>query len=126
MTNQMQGEILFRGWEGGTGVNEGGQWAYTPWMAVRGDFATFGVEVLAITGSTTLGWEVQTRTAEDPAVTSVFGGSIQSLTAVGVGQFKNTAACKQLVRYRFRTPGTVSTSSYVIFRALMPSWQADR
>lgn len=126
MTNQMQGEILFRGWEGGVDPGDEDEWAYTPWMPVRGDFATFGVEVLAITGSTTLGWEVQTRTAEDPAVTSAFGGSIQSLTAVGVGQFMNTAACKQLVRYRFRTPGTVGTSSYVVFRALMPSWQADR
>lgn len=124
MTNQMQGEILFRGWEGGEEPEDEGEWAHTPWMPVRGDFATFGVEVLAMTASTPLGWDVQTRTAEDPTPTTVLS-SFQSATSTGVHQVLNPVElpCKQMVRYRFRTQGAASTSLYVIFRALMPSWQ---
>lgn len=121
MTNQMQGEILFQGWSGTTAAD----WAYTPWMPVRGDYATFGIEVVAIAGGATLEWEVETRTAENGPANQIFS-SVQSRNAVGVGQHMNNFACKQMVRYRFRVPGTASTSIYVIFRALAPSWQADR
>lgn len=55
MTSQMQGEILFDGWSG-TGD---GDWVYTPWMPVRGNYAMFGVQMLANEGGITLGWEVQ-------------------------------------------------------------------
>lgn len=121
MTNQMQGEMLFAGWEGG--ANESG-WVHTPWMTVRGDFATFGVEVLAVNG-VTLTWQVQTRTAEDPAsVTSIAGSP--TISAVTVGRQINTTACKQLVRYRFSTGSTPSVTNFVVLRALQPSWQSDR
>ena len=120
MTNQMQGEILFAGWEGGAG--EGG-WSHTPWMPVRGDFATFGVDVLVVNG-VTLTWEVQTRTAEDPTVTSIAGSP--TIATVTVGRQLNTIACKQLVRYRFSTGSTASVTNFVVFRALQPSWQGDR
>ena len=33
---------------------------------------------------------------------------------------------KQWVRYRFKTGSTASTSNYITFRALQPSWQVDR
>lgn len=123
MTNQMQGEILFVGWEG----ENDGEWAYTPWMPVRGNFATFGVEVLSIRGvSVTLGWEVQTRTVEDPTTEDEIFSSVQTMTVVGVGQHVNNFACKELVRYRFRVPGTASTTDCVVFRALIPSWRTDR
>lgn len=124
MTNQIQGETLFAGWEGGAG--EGG-WAHTPWMPVRGDYATFAVEVTQVS-STTLTWEVQTRTFEDPTSFTTIAGSGGSLTisSVTTGRSLNTTACKQLVRYRFSTGSTVSTSNFVTFRALAPSWQADR
>lgn len=123
MTNQLVGELLFAGWGGGAG--EAG-WAHTPWMPVRGDFATFGVEVLAVSG-VTLTWEVQTRTAEDPA--SISPASIvgsPTIAANGVSRVLNTTACKQLVRYRFNTGTTASTTNFVILRALQPSWQTDR
>lgn len=48
------------------------------------------------------------------------------MTSVGIGQVMNTTACKQMVRYRFKLTGTASTDSYVVIRALMPSWQTDR
>lgn len=127
MTNQLQGEILFAGWEGGAA--ESG-WAHTPWMAVRGDFATFGVQVLVSTGAT-LTWEVQTRKADDPAVTTLASaaGSVAApvlSSAPATSKAINTAAAQQLVRYRFNTGGTPSTSSFVVFRALQPSWQVER
>ena len=129
MTNQMQGEILFAGWEGGSLPADANKWAYTPWMAVRGDIATFGVEVLQINGPGGFGlsWEVQTRTAEDPAslVTLVAGAAV---TAPGVSTVANSAnLCKELVRYRFCTGAAAgSTANYIIVRALQPSWQQNR
>lgn len=125
MTSQMQGEILFDGWSG-SGDND---WVYTPWMPVRGNYATFGVQVLANESSITLGWEVQTRTAESPATTTIITG--QTLTTVGIGQATNitldpVTRCQQLFRYRFKTSATADPTKCVIFRALMPSWQTDR
>jgi hypothetical protein len=125
MTNQLQGEILFDGWSGDPGEAGAGTWAYTPWMPVRGDIATFGVEVL-VAGGATLAWEVQTRTAEDgfwAGISTIVSGGAGAL---GLNLSKNTVPAKQWVRYRFKTSTTSSTSKFVILRALQPSWQVDR
>lgn len=96
-------------------------------MPVRGDVATFGVEVLQVSGTITLNWEVQTRTAEDPASTVLTLVAGTAMSAPGVTTVANsTNLCKQLVRYRFNTGGTASTANCIIFRALQPSWQVDR
>ena len=116
MTNQLQGELLFGGW---TGVSEA-DWAYTPWLQARGDMATFGVEVVASSG-VTLTWEVQTRTEENPAAISIIVASTTSATAMT----SPGSPAQQMVRYRFKT-GAVSTTNFVVFRALQPSWQVDR
>lgn len=122
MTNQIQGEILFAGV---TAV-------YTPWMPVRGDSATFGVEILQITSATTsLKWSVQTRTTEDPNPTN-YGEPVATETdstiAVHLKLSSSTPAdlCQELVRYKFETTGTPSAASFAVFRALQPSWQSDR
>ena len=120
MTNQLQGEILFKGWTG----TDPEDWAYTPWMPVRGDTATYGVEVLAIQGTITLTWELETRKLEDPAVTSI-GTAPVAMTAPGT-QYDFASGAQQLVRYKFKTGSGASTTDYVVFRALQPSWQADR
>jgi hypothetical protein len=120
MTNQIQGEVLFAGWVGG-GSEDG--WAHTPWMPVRGDFGTFGVEIV-VAGGATLTWEVQTRKVEAAATTVVVAAA--SASAAGVYLRQNTTACEQLVRYRFNTGATASTTVFVIVRALQPSWQVDR
>ncbi len=120
MTNQLQGEILYEGWSG-SGDND---WATTPWMPARADFATFAVEVTS-DNSLTLYWEVQTRSLADPAAGSSIVGS-PSIAGPGVSTAVNTTAAKQLVRYRFKTSGTFSTTNYIVFRALQPSWQGDR
>jgi hypothetical protein len=122
MTNQIQGEILFAGWSG----TADGDWAYTPWMPVRADYATFGVEVLA-RNAAILTWDVQTRTVEDPAIGSPITTAV-AMSSVTTATASNNivAKCKQLFRYRFKTGGTASTTEYVIFRALQPSWQVDR
>ena len=120
MTNQIQGEILFAGWVGGT--SEDG-WAHTPWMPVRGDFGTFGVEIV-VAGGATLTWEVQSRTLD--LVTTAVVVAASSASAVGVYLQRNTTTCLQMVRYRFHTGSTASTTSFVIVRALQPSWQVDR
>lgn len=119
MTNQMQGELLFGGWEGGTG--DGG-WATTPWLPVRGDVGTFAVEVLASSGTTAdWAWEVQTRTSEDSASTTIASAAISAFASA-----TNTTPAKEWVRYRFKTGGTASTTAFVIVRALTPSWQVNR
>lgn len=130
MTNQLQGEILFAGWEGATATPaDEATWAHTPWMPVRGDIATFGVQAVAAGGTISLGWEIQTRTAEDGATpTTIATGT--ALTGVGTSFITNalssTTKAKQWVRYRFKTGSTPSTANYIIFRALQPSWQQDR
>lgn len=116
MTNQLQGEILYGGWTGGAEAT----WAHSPWIPVRGDVATFGVEILTNSGIT-LDWEVQTRTIASPSV----GTSIASASGAGTVMNSSAAPALELVRYRFKT-GTASTTNYVIFRPLQPSWQMDR
>lgn len=122
MTNQLQGEVLFKGWD-----SSNGQWCYTPWIPVRGDVGTFGVEVLGRVG-VTLTWSVETRTAEDPAsVTALFANQTTAATGVvSVTSDPSEVKVKQWVRYRFATGGTASTSDYVSFRALQPSWETSR
>ncbi|MBL8756594.1 MAG: hypothetical protein JNK15_25085 [Planctomycetes bacterium] len=120
MTNQLQGEILYEGWSG----TASGDWAYTPWMPVRGDYARFAVEVTEVNG-VTLTWEVQTRTLDDPTVETTITASTGT-SSKGTTTVMNTTKAKQLVRYRFKTGSTNSTSNYVVFRALSPSWMGDR
>lgn len=122
MTNQLQGEVLFKGWDGSNG-----QWCYTPWMPVRGDVGTFGVEVLSRVG-VTLTWNVETRTADNPAsVEELFAN--QTISTVGVATVTsnpNEQKALQWVRYRFATGGSANTADYVIVRPLAPSWDFDR
>ena len=122
MTNQLQGEILFAGWTGDTAS----AYVYTPWMPVRGDVATFGVEVVQNSG-VSLDWNVETRTLESPTATSVFSTAPSAITGVGTysATSSGTLPATQLVRYRFKT-GTPDVSKYVVLRALQPSWQANR
>lgn len=118
MTNQMQGELLFDGWAGGSNEDE---WVYTPWLPVRGDVGTFGVEILW--SNTTLTWKVETRTIENPTATPILASA-----QTGAGSVTSNPAtpAKQLVRYKFHTGSTASTANRVVFRALQPSWQVDR
>jgi len=123
MTNQLQGELLFKGWDG-TASLEATDWAYTPWMPVRGDIGTFGVQVLEITG-VTLGWEVQTRTVEDPATLALLVAGT-NITTVTTGTATNSTKAMQLVRYRFKTGSSATTTDFAIVRALQPSWEVNR
>lgn len=122
MTNQIQGEVLFDGWPGGAGVDG---YVYSPWITVRGDVATFGVEIV-VAGGGTLTWDVQTRKLESSANPPTVITSASTVTGVGVYLLQNTTACEQLVRYRMKTSSTVSTTAFVMVRALQPSWQVDR
>jgi hypothetical protein len=129
MTNQLQGEILFAGWSGTTDAD----WAYTPWMPVRGDLATYGVEVLHLEGGATLIWGVQTRILESgtgPLDSPVSATTNPPITSPGVHAVvpvvPGAVPAKQLIRYRFRVTGSASVSAYAIFRALQPSWQVNR
>ena len=121
MTNQVQGELLFA-------CNEAYSF-YTPWLPVRGDRATFGVEVIAITANCDLKWSVQTREREDPGS---YGDPVapQLESSPGVSTMLSSSAasnlCKELVRYKLTTAGATSTSEFVVFRVLQPSWQVDR
>lgn len=119
MTNQIQGEILYAGWAGDTAANR----VYTPWMPVRGDLASYGIEVMRISGLT-LTWNVETRTLEDPTTSTLL--SDQAATGLGLASAVSTTSAKQLVRYRFSTGSTVNITDFVVFRALQPSWQGDR
>ena len=126
MTNQMQGEILYAGWAGTSAE----KWAYTPWMPVHGDVATFGVEVMVVSG-VTLTWGVQTRTKESSVTAECLDDtSLPTIAAVGVSVQTNDGASdsstKELVRYKFKTGATASTTDFVIVRALPPTWNIDR
>lgn len=122
MTNQLQGEVLFKGWD-----SSSGQWCYTPWMPVRGDVGTFGVEVVTVSG-VTLTWNVETRTAESPGSVVVLFAN-QTVSAVGVSTVTSSPSeqkALQWVRYRFATEGSATASDYVILRPLLPSLEANR
>ncbi|MCK5941436.1 MAG: hypothetical protein KAI24_05655 [Planctomycetes bacterium] len=89
--------------------------------------ATYAVEVLGVNG-VTLTWNVETRTRESVNVEDVFSSN-QTATAVGVSVADAddvSIDAKELVRYKFSTGDTASTTEYVHFRALQPSWQTDR
>lgn len=120
MTNQLQGEILFKGWAGGELAKN---WVYTPWMPVRGDIGTFGVEVTYYDGGTSLTWNVETRTLEDPGTSDLLADQV---TAFGPASITATTLALELVRYKFSTGSGASATDFVIFRALQPSWQQDR
>ena len=120
MTNQIQGEILYAGASN----------ICTAWLPVRGDRATFGVDVIALNGTgVTLEWSVESRTRENP-LPSGYTDPV-AVTAVGTAgpslEFSlSSDLCQELVRYKFSVTGTESTASFVVFRALQPSWQSDR
>ena len=119
MTSQVQGEILFKGLNP---AND--EWVYTPWITVRGDIATFAVEVTAING-TDLTWNVETRTAEDPiTIIPLFGN--QTASSVDIHKATATVNAKQQIRYRMATQSGVDAAKWVRCRALTPSWQVDR
>jgi hypothetical protein len=125
MTNQLQGEMLFSGWAGGS---DAGDWVYTPWMPVRGDIGTFGVQVLQI-NNVTLTWNVETRTSESDTATQLFfadqtAGAVNTFVATNDGS--QDVRAKEWVRYRFKTGSTANVTDYVGFRALQPSWRVDR
>ncbi len=117
MTNQIQGEILFKG------IDPASAWVYSPWLPVRGNKAVFGVEVLQING-VTVTWRVETRTAEDPTTSVIVPD--RAMTAVGVDPVLNSTNAKQLVRYCFATGATSDATKWAQVRVLGPSWQADR
>lgn len=119
MTNQLQGEILYGGID-----DRSNEWVYTPWMPVRGDTATFGVQVHRRNGIT-LAWNVETRTVEDPATKTALWGTDRTTTADDIVT-SAAVLVDQLVRYRFATGSTASTSDYIVIRALQPSWLVDR
>jgi hypothetical protein len=115
MTNQMQGELLFGGWEGGAG--DAG-WAVTPWMPVRGDYATFAVEVIASSGTTVDWlWEVQTRTSEDPSVT---------VTVIATGAIGATGVLRRSSTRWLRKSGFATGSRPARLRARLHSQSFER
>jgi hypothetical protein len=124
MTNQLQGEMLFAGWSGSTAED----WVYTPWMPVRGDIGTFGVQILQ-RNNVTLTWNVETRASESATADPLFN-SDQMAASVDTFVATNTGAqdirAKEWVRYRFKTGGTANVTDYVGFRPLQPTWRVDR
>ena len=129
MTNQIQGETLFKGWDGGaTVIDNDDKWARTPWMPVESDCATYAVEVLEIESGMTLTWTVETRTRESTTATELFSTPFNTIAVQGISTASNDSdtPAKELVRYRFKTGSGASTTDFVIFRALQPSWHRDR
>ena len=121
MTNQIQGEMLFGGW-GGTG-GDPNTWAYTPWLPVRGDTGTFGIQVLQTSGIN-LTWNVETRTLQDPTTSDLI--TTRTTSGVGTDTVTSTVLAKQLYRYRVATPLTANITDWIVFRDLSPSWNVNR
>ena len=122
MTNQIQGEILFKGID-----KTQSQWVYSPWMPVHGFTASFAIEILQISATApTITWLAETRALNSNTVTTLFGE--QTATAVGVkfvGPSSLTSNPLELVRYKIATGGTSDASKWAVLRPLMPSWQQD-
>ncbi len=120
MTNQLQGEMLFAGWAD--------NWVYTPWMPVRGDIGTFGVQVLQ-RNVVNLTWNVETRTSESSSAVKLFA-SDQTVSSITTGVATNDGGsdepAREWVRYMFKTGGSPNVTDYVGFRALDPSWRDNR
>jgi hypothetical protein len=122
MTNQIQGEILFKG------INSGNdEWVYTPWMPVRGDIATYAIEITQLGGTITVTWNVETRKEEEPESTAVdIFASNQTRSTTGVGAATATVKAKQWIRYKFATGSGGDATVWAMVRALAPSWQVNR
>jgi hypothetical protein len=122
MTNQIQGEILFKGID-----KASGQWVYSPWMPVHGIMGSFGIEILQMSApAPTITWQVETRTlAANTALpicaeqTGVLGVNI-----IGPSSLV-TNPIQELVRYKIATGATSDASKWAVLRVLAPSWQQD-
>lgn len=129
MTQQIQGETLFKGIAGTSATT----YVRTPWSRAMGDAAIFGVEIFNITSGLTLAWNVETKNSEDADADAVdLMASNQSETTSGVKYSKDGGAstapldnCKELYRYRFATGSGYSVTEWVNFRELAPSWQTN-
>lgn len=128
MTQQTQGETLFRG-IAGTGASS---YAYGPWLHAPADAAVFGVQINNLTADLTLKWSVETKSAADTDAAATALMTDQSETSTGVKYSLNggsspvaLSGCKELYRYRFATPGVATTTEWVNFRDLSPSWQRN-
>ena len=126
MTQQTYGELLFKG------INPTAElYVYTPWMPCQGDAAVFGVQIIKITGSLTVSWNVETKavTALDSAATRLLDDDQEDATAgvkySGGGTSEALDGCSELYRYCFATGSGFSTTEWVILRELAPSWQQD-
>lgn len=124
VTSQLQGELLFSGWTGGSDPGDEVNWVYTPWMPVRGNIATFAVELVAIQGLT-LTWDVESRTLADPSSIVSVLASPQAASSVGVFAAKSVIDALELARYKFATGAASSLDEFVVVRSLVPSWQLD-
>lgn len=121
MGNQIQGEILFQGIDSASS-----QYVYTAWMPVLGDKATFGIEILQITGSTTITWGVETRKRDDASTVTTLVSN-QTATATGVHLVTpGGSSALELVRYRIATGSGADVTKWAVLRPLLPSWQQDR
>lgn len=129
MTQQTYGETLYKGIAGSSADT----YVYTPWMRSNGDTAVFGVQVINISASCTLSWNVETKNSEDadPAATALMA-SDQAETSTGVKYSKDGGGstapldgCLELYRYRFATGSGYSATEWVNFRELAPAWQRN-
>ena len=129
MTQQTYGETLYKGIAG----NSADTYVYTPWMRSSGDRAVFGVEIVNISSSCTLSWNVETKNSENAdSAASALMTSDQAETTVGVKYCKDGGGsmtplneCLELYRYRFATGSGYSTTQWVNLRELAPSWQRN-
>lgn len=123
MTRETYGELLFKGVDGSSG-----SYVYTPWIECRGDAAVFSINIIRITSSLTLSWNVETKSLEqDDSLATALMGSDQAETSAGTkysggGTTIALAECRELYRFRFSTGSGYSVSEFVNFRDLDPSW----
>jgi len=125
MTNQIQGEIIY-------GAKDGDE-IFTPWMPVRGTYATFALEVLSGSGLTGIEWRVETRTRENSTVTAFATQSASTASAPNVYTYTTSEAsgtsgepAKELVRYVISSGNSADDATkFAMVRFLQPSWQVD-
>jgi hypothetical protein len=124
MTNQLQGELLFKGINEAAGTPE---YVYSPWLRVMGDKATYAIEVLQITAGITVKWAVETRSLDGTSTAVLFSNVSVTATGMSIKEADTiTVLAMDLVRYRISAGATPDVTKWALLRVLPPSWQRDR
>lgn len=111
---------------GQTIFSNGANAYFSPWFPRQGDSGVFAGEVIAATGTLTVGVQTKNRSDTDPtAITGAGSGTLGSFSLTSAAPLTGTvpvSAMKELVRFYYVVTGA---DKWVHFRVLPPAWKAN-